>query len=217
MSDPPTPTAYQQNVRDQYEALGEFVEAFERLVSEVRLSCIGHLRKDAASDDLIKIAFHHQALTAKPLFEIMRAIIAEELNRPSCPNYGERAEYKSLLGTIHNEYNDLANIRNNLLHGTWYIGVPTTEDPDASEFILYKYTTTKDGLARIDNLPKNAEQLHKLSTRCMHTGYWLGLVENCLAGSDKLSNLFKQVDKIWYLTVWDEPMPLPQKLLLPSA
>jgi hypothetical protein len=35
--------------------------------------------RDGDHDYLLPIAFHHQVMTAKPLFEIMRATIADKL------------------------------------------------------------------------------------------------------------------------------------------
>jgi hypothetical protein len=66
--------------RDQYEALGRFVEAFEAMVAETRETCINLLARSGRHRDLIEIAFHHNVLTAKPVYEIMRAIIAELVN-----------------------------------------------------------------------------------------------------------------------------------------
>ena len=60
-----------------YEALGRFVEAFESMVHETRSIAIRLLSdgKNTYHHDLIEIAFHHNCMTAKPLFEIFRAIV----------------------------------------------------------------------------------------------------------------------------------------------
>src|SRR5712692_4007614 len=74
--------AYRKNTKEQYEALGRFVEAFEAMVNEARSSSIGLLANDEDHEKLVDVAFHHPALSAKPLFEIMRTIIAELLKQP---------------------------------------------------------------------------------------------------------------------------------------
>src|SRR5437588_2895972 len=70
----------------QYEALGRFVEAFEHMVDDARCACMdivsnlsGELEHEHTHRLLLHIVFHHQIMTAKPLFEIMRAMISELL------------------------------------------------------------------------------------------------------------------------------------------
>jgi hypothetical protein len=115
-------TAYEKNTRAQYEALGRFVEAFENMVGEVREANIDLLSNTGQRGYLVQIAFHHQSLTAKPLFEIMRAIIAEVVSRRAHSEYENREIFSEILGYIEGAYEDLANMRNTLLHGTWFIG-----------------------------------------------------------------------------------------------
>ena len=49
---------YTKNTKEQYEALGRFVEAFEAMVSEVREICIELLSKDGRHRNLIEVPFH---------------------------------------------------------------------------------------------------------------------------------------------------------------
>src|SRR5258707_5279501 len=101
------PTAYEKNTRAQYEALGLFVESFEMMVNEVREICIERLCSGLGGSErerLTEIPFHHQAMTAKPLFDIMRAIIAEIVNIPTNFHYANRGTFKSVLGCLEGEY-----------------------------------------------------------------------------------------------------------------
>jgi len=66
--------AYKKNTTEQYESLGRFVEAFERAVNELRECSITLIERDGKHTRLIEVALHHQALTAKPLFDIFRAL-----------------------------------------------------------------------------------------------------------------------------------------------
>jgi hypothetical protein len=131
-------------------------------------------------EKLLQVAFHHQALTAKPLFEIMRAMIAEILNVPTHRSYSDREFYKELLGHVQKQYNDLANIRNNLLHGTWFIGATSFSNPESETFHLQKYTASKHGLTEL-HLPKTARELRELSQRCDDLLAWLENIELSLA------------------------------------
>ena len=225
---PAEDSAFTKNTKEQYEALGRFVEAFETMVSAPRDASINLL--GGSTLELVDIALHHQALTAKPLFEIWRAAVAEivqdaigplrEGAKPLClDTYGERfrctpAErdaFFGVLGTIAGECNDLINTRNNLLHATWFIGYQGDNDPDCAEFHVHKSKATKTGLSRLE-LPKNASQLKDLANRCEVTQAWISWLQDCLGGSSKITERFKFIDKQWHLTVLGgTKTTLPQK------
>jgi hypothetical protein len=98
--------ALAKNTKEQYEALGRFVEAFEMMVHEVREICIERICSGVGSSErerLVEIAFHHQAISAKPLFDIMRAILAEIVNVPTCTHHVDRAHFKAIVGRISKE------------------------------------------------------------------------------------------------------------------
>jgi len=187
-----------------YEALGRFVEAFEGMVHETRSITIRLLsdNKNMYHRHLIEIAFHHNCMTAKPLFEIFRAIViqmvgasieAQELRRksarddwplPIADSFGRPVDFtpsdrEMLLGVLKivaKEYGALTDLRNGLLHGSWFVGYESSID-----FDLHKYTVTKEGLARVD-LPENTAQLLEVRDRCNHVIPWLHKIEGCVTG-----------------------------------
>jgi hypothetical protein len=203
---PPTnQEAYDKNTKRQYEALGRFVEAFEGMVNEVREICIESVCKGVRSSErerLVEIPFHHQNMTAKPLFDIMRAIIAEIVNEESNHNYADREVFKNVLTHIGKEYEALYWKRNDLLHGTWFIGYVGVDDPDASEFHIRRFKTTADGLAKPE-LPKNAEELLALAERCDETRMWLGTLGFCLQDNLSINHFFRKDIKEWKLFLED--------------
>ena len=70
--------ARDKNTKKQYEELGRFVVAFEEMINDVRELCIFILADlDLSLQTFVSVAFHHQALTAKPLLDIIRTLIAE--------------------------------------------------------------------------------------------------------------------------------------------
>lgn len=192
---PPTDdAAYSKNTKEQYEALGRFVEAFEMMVNEVREVCIERICGGIGKNErelLIEIPFHNQSMTAKPLYDIMRAIIAEILNKPDNSHHHDRAKFKSLLGYIEGEYNNLYQKRNELLHGTWLIGYVSEADPDAKEFSIRKYKTSADGLVRAKELPKNFPEMLALRDRCDILRTWIGHVDYCLGEGTPIGDFFK--------------------------
>jgi hypothetical protein len=188
------PTEYDFNRKNQYAALGRFVEAFERMVHETRESCIELiLRGGNASMNLVEIAFHHPAMTAKPLFEILRAMIAEIIKNPAASVYADRNEYTQVIKQINKEYIDLVNKRNNLLHGTWFIGYSSPDDPYSEKFRIRKFRTTGDGLEQLE-LPTDVTELDELTIRCVATGDWIALVCACLGGMFAIRDRFYKTD-----------------------
>jgi hypothetical protein len=197
-------TPYQRNVKEQYEELGRFVEAFELLVRQVRVTCLALTATDEdhpLQEKLLQVAFHHQALTAKPLFEIMRAMIAEIVNLPTHRSYSDREFYRDLLGHVQKQYDHLANTRNNLLHGTWFIGGISFANPESETFYLQKYTASKRGLTELP-LPRTAKELRELSERCGDLLAWLENIELSLdrVRTVKIKDLFNHQDGVWKLT-----------------
>ena len=201
-------TAYEKNTRDQYAALGRFVEEFEMMVGETRAICIERLSQGGQSPGqkrLLDIPFHHSVMTAQAIFEIMRAIVAEIVNLPTSSHYKERDTFNTVLSMLAREYADLCKKRNQLLHGTWFIGYRSQDDPDAAEFVLQKYVTSADGLVRVDKLPKNAAELQHLAARCDAVRHWLCGVEACFKEGRKIMDLFKQDQGTWALTPGSGP------------
>jgi hypothetical protein len=229
-------TPYQTNVKEQYEELGHFVEAFEAMVNEARQTCIELLSKDGRHRDLIQIILHHQALAAKTIFEMCRAVIAEIINsaielenamkkgivdldpphlvdregRPSRFSIAERDGYLGLMRFIASEYDDLINKRNNLLHATWFIGYSGADDPNCKEFFAHKYTVNKEGFALLE-LPKTAAELRELLGRCDAVQSWIGWLQCALTNEASFKYLFRQDGKQWFLKTNNHETTLPYK------
>jgi hypothetical protein len=208
--------AYNKNTQEQYEALGRFVVAFEAMVNEVRDCSINLLLTEDEVSALVDIAFHHPVLTAKPLFEIFRALIVEFLNLPDITiTTKDRDTFQGVLKTIATEYFELTNIRNTLLHGTWYIGYSTPDDPNAETFSLRKFKPTSSGLEKED-APTRAFNLLALKDRCEDVRYWITFVHACIPrpnhAHDLIGDRFIFKDGKWRFSLGTdvEPEPLPR-------
>src|ERR1700687_1508337 len=126
--DPSCSHEYHKNTKEQYEALGRFVEAFEAMVHEARMCCIDLLGRDLTSKQkwLVAIPLFHQSFSAKPIFETFHAVLVETISdKEFHEKYNLAPEhikfFSSVLSAISGEYSDLSNKRNNLLHGTWFV------------------------------------------------------------------------------------------------
>jgi hypothetical protein len=206
----------EENIKEQHAALGRFVEAFESMVNEVRSVCIKMLQRTPEDWELLNIVFHHNALTAKPLFEIMRALLAQILNDKSrIAAHGidnaDRDGFFGVLREIAGEYSELVNMRNNLLHGTWFIGYADADNPDAAKFFVNKFPAAATGLKLVD-LPVSIEELDGLSVRCNRTRTWIGMVEACFVFSKtglKFKEHFRRDGTKWMLKLaGDDEKPL---------
>ncbi len=196
-------TPYEANIQEQYERLGRFVESFEAMVHEVRSSCILLLGQDDPKEPLHHIIFHHQSMTAKPLFEIFRAMTVRTISDEKFKkDHGLQAiaedTFRGILAEISKEYMALSNLRNNLLHGTWFVGY-VGEDANSPEFDVFKYVVNKEGIARVP-LPRTATELADLSARCDETRDLVSLVLQCVPPCNeyyKITDHFNCVDGLW--------------------
>jgi hypothetical protein len=204
---------YEKNTKEQYEALGRFVEAFEAMVNEARVCCIDLLGAGLThrQQQLIAIPLHHQSFSAKPVFDTFRAVFFEVIADKKFQKEHRLAEadvktFSGVLGAISGEYGDLTSQRNNLLHGTWFIGYRGPDNPDASIFYVNKFTTSSTGLRQLE-LPKTATELDALRSRCEQARTWINTVHGCLPTSRAsltLDRCFKLDGKIWE-RIWPSP------------
>jgi hypothetical protein len=218
---------YSKNTKEQYEMLGRFVEAFERTVDDIREISIGLTARDGRNAKLTEIVFHHQALTAKPLFEIMRALIVEavtdtlkehedrannitnvepsllvDVNQEPLPlTLKDRDTLFGVLTFLQSKFETLANRRNDLLHGTWFVGYVSTDDPNSENFYIRRFKTTKKGLAPVSDLPKTAKELGALTEQLAEFQGWLSFLEMCLEGTAKITDSFQFDNKTWWLVL----------------
>jgi hypothetical protein len=196
--------AHKTNTTAQYEALGRFVEAFELMVDETRRVSIKIIKRDDQHEKLVEVIFHADSMTARPLFDIMKALIVEWVKQPFLKvKQSDRDNISGILKEIATNYTDLANTRNMLLHGTWGIGTYNLDDPKFETFNLKKYRLTKAGLEKAGKIPNNAAGLLALRDRCDKVRWWIKFVGLCLPPTrDRtlLAKTFKFEDGQWRLT-----------------
>ena len=222
----PDDEVYQKNTKEQYEMLGRFVEAFEMMVFEVRQVTLTVSSRDIRNYTLIETILHHNALTAKPLFDILRAVIAEVLKdtikqqddrakgfhdvdgpiwtdgfgKPVPLTIQERDTFLGVMSFINGKYDELAKRRNDLLHGTWFVGYPSSDDPDSAEFYIRRARTSGSGLSFALDLPKKATELKELADKCTDIRDWLSRIEQCFQCELKVKDVFRCSEGTWWMT-----------------
>ena len=133
--------------------------------------------------EYVEIAFYHEAMSAKPLFEIFRAITLqmfgdEHFRKRHHIDQADHDGLRGVLGRLNGEYDKLSRTRNDLLHGTWFMGRTSGDDPH-KEFHLHRRRVKKEGLAEPADLPKNVDDLTKLAQRCHEAMMWVSIANAC--------------------------------------
>jgi hypothetical protein len=134
---------------------------------------------------------------------------ADDYPPPIVDNFGksvsftpsDRETFLGVLKTIAKEYGDLIDLRNGLLHGSWFVGYDSSID-----FDLHKHKVTKEGLARMD-LPKTTSELLQLCDRCENVIPWLHKIEACVTGMYKISNEFQRSGSDWVISAGQTTLP----------
>ncbi len=195
-----------QKPDNTYTELGRFIEAFELLIMQLRNSCVIVLSSPAPKwQPLIRIPFYHAALTAKPLIDIFYAIMGTMINdidtiKAVQLSQNEIDVFKGTLSQTTTDLEKLANKRNNIIHGTWLIGI-NPNPTDFSKFIVSKETTSGEGLKAVANLPRDVAELRTLTQECLRLRDWVGLLTPMfvVGWSIRITNLFRfdEKEKRW--------------------
>jgi hypothetical protein len=215
-----TDTPYEKNTREQYEALGRFVEAFEEMVHEARTCCLLDLLQFGLSPQqkkLVEIPLYYHALGAKAVFDIFRAVFIETIRDEDYRTkhaiaHAEIDKFSSVLSKINGHYEDLCSRRNDLLHGTWFVGYTSAEDDDSSKFHVHRLRVSGKGLSAV-SLPSTAPELLALRDQCQEVREWICTVHACLPHRDikPFKECFEYRGQQWH-RLWPSPgIPLATK------
>ncbi len=159
---------YSRQTGEQFEALGRFVQEFEQLVFAVRTTCMQLLSSNNSpkQQQLVNVVLFHQSLTAQPLFDIMRALYAVFIKEfPERVSADDLDVVSAVMKYCATEFSSLVQVRNRLLHGTWFIGWANEKQEDFSQLPVAKFNITKDGYEPA-KLPKSVAELSQLTNRC---------------------------------------------------
>lgn len=136
---------YDEQTKELYAGLGEFVVSFELLVFwGLRLQLI-HLwsGNSRGLQQLVQPALAD--LTADPILKIYQATYSTAIQQSSL-SPEEKAEGDKILADVCKNVRDLIKTRNEIVHGTWFIGWAGSEDTDFSVAGGVKPTNTKNGV-----------------------------------------------------------------------
>jgi hypothetical protein len=166
--------------RDQFAAIGLFIQNFENVVATLRGECSRILRGAQLGVsfgnpetllvylNITSLVFHHETMTARPLLDIWRALVFEQTRGMlllSTISEKGRSIATEIVTEIAKEFIDLVEARNRLIHANWRIGFRLPHEDDLSKIHVEKYRVTKDGLQQRGDLPQSFDELMKLGNR----------------------------------------------------
>jgi hypothetical protein len=204
-----------EHARDQFAALGLFIQNFENIVSALRNHCtsmtIGGQRgilidtvfpiNLLIQHNICSLIFHHEAITARPLLDLWRALIFEQSRALPTLSVKGNLVLGGVVRQLAREFQELIDTRNRLIHATWGIGrwIPGVHDFDA--LMVEKYKVGIDGFTRRDDLPQSHNKLMEKSIEAVR---FLQILSRFIQlyhwEPNNLEKIFLKEGKKWVIT-----------------
>ncbi len=196
----------QRESQVQLAALGTFVRDFEHLVERVRTEILmivtARLRMPQVTNQpYVGMILHNRALTAAPLWEILRGMIGQMLSDGLRPDLSRDDIFK-LVSAINREMEDLFSLRNTIVHAAWEVGArPQDGEQDTWMLMMKNKATIKGGYAAVEG-PRSADELIAIGARCRLQAKNVTKLIALFTFSKPLAlnDLFKNDGKRWLVT-----------------
>lgn len=156
-------------IKDLHRAFGEFAVAFES-VTHQEWRCILWLLDGAGLKDQQIVQILLAGYTAEPMRVMLQSLIGHI--RPD--NAAEKAIVKNLLV----RHQNLISIRNDVLHGIWFIGYGDEETTDWSTAVGYKLDKDKKG-AKNKTFEYKVEDFEEMTREAMDLAVALNRLAGC--------------------------------------
>ena len=154
-SDDVRKTTYESQTTEQYAALGQFVQEFGQICNWLQVSFVQLLSMHGLKDQTISnIIIGQRAITAEPLIQIMEGLVGHLLG-------DDEVAGKEIFRHTAKRFRCLIRIRNDFVHGTWFIGWANPADTDFSDISGHKLNPNKKGMA-IKPLPRSVDEIGEL-------------------------------------------------------
>lgn len=148
---------YDEQTTEQFAAIGHFVQEFGQICYWLQFDFIQLLSDNGLKDQAISnIVIGNRAITAEPLIQIMEGLVGHLLDEE---NENERIG-KEVFRHAANRFRNLVKIRNDIVHGTWFIGWGNDAKTDFSKISGVKLNPNRNGF-EIKNLPHSIEEIRK--------------------------------------------------------
>lgn len=141
MTEPSRETVRLAQVNEIYQALGQFLVEFSRMVNAME----SQLYFAVGGDQQLLMAITVE-LTAYPLAQAWRSVMTKATDLSD--------DDRKALSGLRAEIDDLIALRNDWMHGTWFVGYGNETTTDWSEATLFRFKNTKEGVAVPDGLKR---------------------------------------------------------------
>lgn len=190
---------YNRQTKEQFEYVGRFVQHFELMVGRVHSGVLNLTSHGTKHQRLMNIIFN--GMMANTLFSIWRSLLAEIVNDPHYQVYEDtRLLTMKLLTQFAVEHQELLTLRNDLLHGKWFIGWASESDEDFSELKVTKYKSTAKGFETAKT-PSTIAEMKAIIARCDELGRNISALDMCLTrphpSMGTLASNFSKVNGKW--------------------
>lgn len=219
----------QETARDQFAALGLFIQNFEYVVRDLRDHCAmivqGRNRGVSGGDpkvflisrSIASLVFHSEVMTARPLLEVWRALMSEEcraLTMLSKLSEKGNETALSIAKEVGKEFTALYETRNQIIHASWSIGRWLREEDIKSVLVEKWKVVASRGFEKRDDLPKTFDELMDLGRKAGKLSSKLGrLIQFIHYHPESIEHVFLKVDGEW---VFVPPVPSPIRKLKSS-
>ncbi|MFN3343149.1 MAG: hypothetical protein ACK40M_10660 [Flavobacteriales bacterium] len=171
---------YKLQTNKLYSAYGKFAVEFEQMCESIRHCLIFTLHSSGLKEQkFARILLADQ--TASPLISKLTAFVAEV--------YSKEPDKVKYLQPLFKFCIDINEKRNEIIHGTWYIGWASAEQTDFSRANGAKDKITKKGI-RNDGLDFSVAEFHELSEKIIKANEMIRRLSVCITrGADLKKNV----------------------------
>jgi len=178
--DEDTSKKYEDQTEDLYAALGKFAVEFEHVCNYLRLIIMAILSKEGLDNEkVMQILLADQ--TAEPLRALMMSLIAETHKLSETD--------QNIVNKITNRVQKLTKKRNDVLHGTWFIGWASTGDEDFTNAAGVKFKKDKKGDAT-KSINWKVKDFNYLITEAVEVWNLLAWLNRCISFNFEIENNF---------------------------
>ena len=171
---------FDEQTEDLYAALGRFAVEFEHVCNYLRSIIMTILSKEGLGNQQV-MQILLSDLTAEPLRSLVGSLIPETQQLSETD--------RKIVSKILNSVQDLAKNRNDVLHGTWFIGWASIGDTEFKNAPGIKYKKDKNGVAT-KTFNWTVDDFNELTEEATKVWRLLARVNGCIAGTFTLEKNF---------------------------
>lgn len=154
---------YETQTTALYAGLGEFVARFEMLVHNMRTQLLFLMTSTGLAQTLVTPAYAE--LTAAPLQSVFLATFSTAIRQSTAHDDAEKKVGQAILEAVCKRVKSMIELRNEIVHGTWFIGWASVDQTDFNEAYGFKPKNTKVGVKH-NEISRSREDFDQLIDQC---------------------------------------------------